>query len=249
MLYGGIYAAGAFALVERMVVSRLTFRARGGSVVAVCRHGDRFVVLDIAPDRALEHRAGQFVELHLPASGERPHPFSIASAPGAATVQVAIQATGAGTRRIVEGTRVGDRVRLSGVRGTHRHDDAGPRQVWVAAGIGITPFVSWVRAQGADNPGRRVDLIWSHRGFTDLPFVDELVAAARASTWLQVHLRDTSVDARLTAADVVAAGGGDVSSRAVLICGSPALAHDLEHELARLGLPRTRIRAEAFSFR
>lgn len=248
-LYAAVCAVGLFALVERMIVARLKVRDIAGTVVAVERFGESTAVVSIAPERPLHHEAGQFIELGVPVSGERPHPFTVISAPGSPHVQVAVRALGVGTTRIVTGATAGDRVSLSRARGLLRHEGAGRRQVWVAGGIGIAPFISWVRAQGEHYPGHHVDLIWSNRGFDTEPFVHELVAAAQRSTWLTVHLHDTALSSRLTAADVVAAGGGKVEAITVLACGSPAMISALGSGLIAAGLPRDRLHTEAFSYR
>jgi len=178
-----------------------------------------------------------------------PHPFTIASAPGAPMVQIAVHAAGTGTAHIVRGTMIGDRVSLGAVRGQYRHDDAGSRQVWGAGGIGITPFVSWVRSRGAEDPGHRVDLVWTHHGFGDMPFVDELGELAKQSSWLAVHLHDTSRSPRLTAAEIVSMGGPDITSLTVFACAAATTVHSWTTELVRLGVPQERIHSEAFSFR
>lgn len=247
--YGGVCAIGLYALIERMVIARLKMRDVPGTVVAVERSGEGTAVITIDPEQPVSYEAGQFIELGVPVSGERPHPFTITSAPGSPQVQVAVRAVGAGTNRIVGGVAVGDRVSLGTVRGVFGYQDCGPRQVWVAGGSGIAPFVSWVRAQGDRYPGHRVDLIWSNRSFEAEPFVDELVAAALHAEWLDVHLHNTTRFARLTAADVVAAGGGKVDAITVLACGSRPMISALGADLLAAGLSRKRLRAEAFSYR
>lgn len=249
VVYAGVCAVGLYAVIERMVIARLGVRDVPGAVVAVERFGAGVAVITIDPERPIRYEAGQFVELGVPVSGERPYPITLTSAPRDPHLQVAVRALGAGTGRIVKGVAVGDRVFLGPVRGLLRHDDAGPRQVWVAGGIGITPFVSWVRDQGEHYPGHHVDLIWSSRGFGDEPFVDELVAAALRFDWLDVHLHDTTRLPRLTADDVVAAGGGEVDAITVLACASPAMISVLGGGLIAAGLPRRRLHTEAFSYR
>ena len=69
------------------------------------------------------------------------------------------------------------------------------RQIWIAGGIGVTPFLSWLRS--LDRPlDQRVDLFYS----TDhaSPFGDEILHVAEANDSLRVHLIDTSVSGLLT---------------------------------------------------
>ncbi|MDR3068348.1 MAG: hypothetical protein LBU50_02460 [Cellulomonas sp.] len=248
-VYAAVCAAGLYALVEHLVVARLRVRDVPGTVVGVERVGADTTVVTIDPQRPVDYAAGQFAEVGVPVSGERPHPFTFTSAPGSPHLQVAVRSAGAGTARIVEGVAVGDRVTLGPARGLLRHQDAGPRQVWLAGGIGIAPFVSWVRDQGEVDPGHHVDLIWSSRDFETEPFVEELVAAALRHDWLDVHLHDTARNPRLTAGDVVTTAGGDIAAITVLACASPAMISGLGADLFAAGLPRPQLRSEAFCYR
>ncbi|WP_149205179.1 hypothetical protein [Actinotalea subterranea] len=249
VVYAGVCALGLYAVIERMVITRSGVRDVPGTVVAVERHGTDVAVITIAPERPIRYAAGQFVELGVPVSGERPHPLTLTSAPDQPDLQVAVRAVGTGTARVVAGVRAGDRVSLGPVRGLFRHEGAGARQVWLAGGIGIAPFVSWVRAQGEHYPDHHVDLIWSSRGFETEPFADELLDAALRLEWLDVHLHDTTRLARLTAGDIVAVAGGRADAISVLACGSPAMVSTLCTDLRAAGVPRGRLRTEALSYR
>jgi predicted ferric reductase len=85
--------------------------------------------------------------------------------------------------------------------------------------------------------------------FGDMPFVDELGELAKQSSWLAVHLHDTSRLPRLTAAEIVSMGGTDITSLTVFACAAATTVHSWTTELVRLGVPHERIHSEAFSFR
>ena len=258
VVYAGVCAIGLYALVERMVLYRRRDVRVGASVVSARRYAD-VVVLRLLPDRPVARQAGQFVDLDVPLTGERPHPFTVVSAPDDPLVELAVQASGVGTSRIVEQVAVGDRVALGAVRGLPDRPAVAGRELWVASGIGITPFVARVRARAASAGAASadaipdgsvpVDLVWTRRGFDDAPFVDELLDAARVLPWLTVHLWDTRVRDRLTGEHVLALAGADPAELTVLGCGAPTAVRSIVDGLVRNGVRRRSVSTETFSFR
>ncbi|MGV8664049.1 FAD-binding oxidoreductase, partial [Pseudomonas aeruginosa] len=88
-------------------------------------------------------RAGQFAFLSCDRL-EVAHPFTIASADrGCGDVRFSIKALGDYARRLQDSLEVGSRVEVEGPYGCFyfRRGLAGG-QVWVAAGIGVTPFIA-----------------------------------------------------------------------------------------------------------
>ncbi|MGY3518738.1 hypothetical protein ACVMYR_20820 [Micromonospora sp. PTRAS2] len=246
--YAGVCATGLYALVERFVAARRGGRAVGASVVSARRHG-RTVVLRMLPDRPVAHGTAQFVELGVPVSRERPHPVTVVSAPDDPLIEVAVQAVGAGTTRIVDDVAPGDRVRLDAVRGLPDHPATSGRELWLASGIGITPFVARVRARAALAGVPPVDLVWSRRGFADAPYVDELLEAGRHLPWLTLHLRDTARQGRVTVDELLDLVDHRPTELTVVACGSATVVQPLVKGLAARGVPRARITSEAFGFR
>ena len=111
------------------------------------------------------HRAGQFAFVRFHAA-EGAHPFTIASAPGALgasargepLLRLVIKPLGDYTRTLHRRLRAGQRVSIEGPYG--RFDAKGHaarQQVWVAAGVGVTPFIALLEARQPGAPGRRAE--------------------------------------------------------------------------------------------
>lgn len=91
------------------------------------------------------HRAGQHLLADFGHAGEGAHPFTLASAwnPADGRLSLAIKALGDYTRSLPGRLSPGQRIRLEGPYGGFTFDGATPGpQVWVAGGIGITPFLA-----------------------------------------------------------------------------------------------------------
>lgn len=112
-------------------------------------------VICAMPARWRGHRAGQFAFVRFDAA-EGAHPFTIASAPqalgttleGEQLLRLVIKPLGDYTHTLHRRLQVGQRVDIEGPYG--RFDGQGGRnrqQVWVAAGVGVTPFLALLEAR------------------------------------------------------------------------------------------------------
>lgn len=99
--------------------------------------------------RRLAFIPGQFAMLYLEAKdGWHRHPFTISSAPEESTIRFAVKALGDDTSR-ARSVKPGMPAILGGAHGRFTYLRGTQYQAWIAGGIGITPFLSWLR--GATN--------------------------------------------------------------------------------------------------
>ncbi|HVS39703.1 MAG TPA: FAD-binding oxidoreductase, partial [Gemmataceae bacterium] len=138
------------------------------------------VMLDAPPGRPFRFMPGQFQFLRL-LDSEVPaeeHPFTIASSPTRADrLGLTIKACGDFTT-LIDRIRPGDRATVQGPFGRFSHDlhlDEN-HLVFVAGGVGITPFMSMLRAMHDRREPRRVTLVYASRTLDDILFMPELIA-------------------------------------------------------------------------
>jgi predicted ferric reductase len=118
--------------------------------------------------------------------------------------------------------------------------------VWIAGGVGVAPFLSWLRALDGHLP-HRVDFFYSADG--EAPFADEIREIADRHQSLHAHLIDTSLEGRLTPDRVLAAAGGDESGLSVFMCGPRGMVQSFQTQLRLAGVPSKRIYREHFDWR
>jgi predicted ferric reductase/mono/diheme cytochrome c family protein len=174
------------------------------------------------------------------------HPFSITSGPGEPTLRITVKAVGDYTRALRTLEQGADAV-VEGPYGSFSHRNvANPSQIWMAGGIGVTPFLSMARSlDGGDEPV--VDFYYCVERREEAHFLDEFQAISDRRGDFRVHLvpRD---EAGLPSARLVAERSGALSHRDVLICGPPAMIENLRAQFVARGLPPERIHAEEFGF-
>jgi len=250
---GWVYRSG----LGRTLVRRNFYR-----VAALRPRGTSIAELELEPaDAPLVFEAGQhvFIGINHPAVGRELHPFSITSAPGEPMLRLAVKAVGDYTRAL-PGVEPGAWVRVEGPYGGfwHRGDREG-RQVWIAGGIGITPFLSMVRSlpfgQSSDDgqtsgdgglgKDRKIDLYYLTDKAAAAVFLDELLALAADRPGLRVIPHADEDSGFLTAARVVETSG-DLTGAAVYLCGPKPMTDALTTQLVNVGVPRHRVHFEEF---
>lgn len=160
LLMGTLLALGSLAAVWSLAGWIGRSRSHAGRIQSVEALGDAgtdapIEVICAMPPRWRGHRAGQFVFVRFDGT-EGAHPFTIASAPhalgtspeGERLLRLVIKPLGDYTRTLQQRLRAGQRVDIEGPYG--RFDGKGSRrrqQVWVAAGVGVTPFLALLEAR------------------------------------------------------------------------------------------------------
>ncbi len=124
--------------------------------------------------------SGQFVDLTLPHPSETDaegdtRAFSIASAPQESTLMVATRLRDTAFKRELQRMPLGSTVRMEGPFGKLvLHADQTRPAVFLAGGIGITPFRSMVVQAAMQRSQHPMVLFYSNRRPEDAPFLEEL---------------------------------------------------------------------------
>jgi predicted ferric reductase len=190
---------------------------------------------------------GQFAMVYLEAKdGWHRHPFTIASGPQEGILRFTIKALGDYTSRLHELIEPGMPAVIGGPHGRFDHRRGTDRQAWIAGGVGVAPFLSWLRALDRPLP-YRVDFFYTAVG--PPAFADEIRTIAAGQANLHVHLVDTVVEGRLTPGRVLAETGGRPAGLSVFMCGPAAMLSAFETELRRSGVAARHIHREYFDWR
>lgn len=246
-LIGGSYGAGRSLLGSigrrRQAVGEILSVDQPGAdlTTVICRLGDGW----------RGHRPGQFAFVTF-SPGEGAHPFTIASADhGDGVVTFQIKALGDFTRHLASRIRVGQPVRVEGPYG--RFDiarlDRRARQIWVAGGVGVTPFLAWLESlQGEPAAAPTAELHYCTRDGRGDPFVARLEMLCERLPAISLQVHDASRGEKLDAAGLTQ---GDQPARRseIWFCGPQGLAQSLRDGLRGRWARRFRFHQEAFEMR
>ncbi|WP_206188578.1 ferredoxin reductase family protein [Parasedimentitalea denitrificans] len=197
----GIYvlafcAIGTAAYVYTLL-PRSWRRGRMYTVVSVQKTGSALAITMVPESRVIRHRAGQFAFFSLESQGRvETHPFTISSAPQPnGTLRISVAALGDYTKWLSENLQKGMRFRVHGPYGRFVLRRRKSPQVWIAGGIGITPFLSWLDTIAPD--GSPIDLIYTFRGHASAAHLSELKQKALEKPRVNLHLFDTQTGPRI----------------------------------------------------
>lgn len=220
-------------------------------VVGTAVH-ERTLELELSPvRRPLRHRAGQFafVKLRLPGLRE-PHAFTIASAPDADNLRFFVRGLGDWTAKLQQRDLIGATVRVEGPYGRFEplpQERSAGRIVWVAGGVGITPFLSIVSTLPAGAPAReRPLLVYCVQRAQDATAIEVLRRAA-AEARISLEVVASAEGRRLDAALLSEFVGGDLTGAHVAVCGPGGLVRTVERTARQLGAAE--VESEDFDIR
>jgi predicted ferric reductase len=245
-----IIIGGVLAYLYRQFLWERLRRRQPYQVQDVTRLNGTVAQVTLRPQgRHLNHRAGQFLYVHFDVDKtlREPHPFTISSAPHEHDVRLSIKSSGDWTQHLHEHLASGARAFVDGPYGEFNYKTGGPRQLWIAAGIGLTPFLSWIRDLQGDAPKHEIEFFYTTTVAEEALFLDEIrLVAARPG--LRAHILHTSRDGRLSVDKIVEATD-DPSDRDIYMCGPIAMVEAFRSAFMARGVPRSRIHYEEFNFR
>lgn len=247
LIIGGV---GVVAYAYAELVMRCRASSADYLLERVERPSTEILDLHLAPvGRGVSLQAGQFVFLRIGGDDAwREHPFSVAGTTPDGHLRLTIRSLGRDTSRMHARLEPGLPATVTGPYGMFDYTVGRTHQIWVAGGIGIAPFLSWLAALQPDDP-YRIDLFYSAPTEADAVHLDEVRAAqGRLAPLLQVHPVFTRAEGHLTA-DRVASLARVSPDTHVFLCGPTPMVEDLFRDLHRRGVPRDFIHSEHFSFR
>jgi len=204
-------------------------------------------------------KPGQAIDLVLELPGQEGeaarHAFSLVSAPFEDELVIATRMRDSVYKRALGALPAGAMVRMEGPFGSLTlHNDRTRPAVFLAGGIGITPFMSMLRQAARDGHARELILVYSNRRPEDAAFLDELQAIAKQNKGVRVIATMTDIarskrpwDGRVGAIDeaLIASVNTDVTPVYYLV-GPPGLVEALRDTLNRMGISDDDIRSEEF---
>ncbi len=117
-----------------------------------------YTCLKIKPEHAVAAQAGQFFFLSV--DGKEYHPFSIAQLNGDETLDFIVKNSGDYTSTVIPKLAIGNCLYIEGPWGGFLPNVSNADQVWVASGVGIVPFMSWMQYFSNCEGERHIELLW-----------------------------------------------------------------------------------------
>jgi predicted ferric reductase len=244
-------AAAAASLAWRFVFSRRRGRLRY-RVDGVARPANNIVELTLRPEGAhLAYLPGQFVYLTpydetLAAGNREEHPYTLSSAPHEPGLRMAIKDLGDASRAI-QSIGAGSDVRVEGPYGDFfpRRDEGGS-ELWIAGGIGITPFLGRLRHLAGTSRALDAHLIYCVQDESRAHFGEELASLVARVPGMRMTMHYFYREGPLTQ-QFLRQVCPDLAGRRSYVCGPEPLLQLARELLVAGGLSRHDIVTEEFT--
>lgn len=207
------------------------------------------------------HQAGQSLLLTLvdppQTDGEgNSRTFTIASAPHDPELMIATRMRDTAFKRVLKTAPIGTAVSMDGPAGDMvLHDDAARAGVFLAGGIGITPFLSMARHAAKQRLPHRLYLFYANRRPEDAAFLSELqqleqlnpnyrliAVMAEAQKSAQPWPGETGYIRR----ELLQRHLADITSPMYYFAGPPAMTMAMLEMLEQIGIAKAAMRYEEF---
>lgn len=184
------------------------------------------------------------------------HTFSIVSAPFESHLVIATRMRDSIFKRALKSLPFCSQVTIDGPFGTFGLDsDHARAAIFIAGGIGITPFVSILRQAANEQSAQRLILLYSSRRPEDAAFLAELqqIEEQNLNFRLVATMTEMHASSRLwpnhtgfITADLLASVVGDLAKSIYYVVGPSGMVESMRETLNQSGIDGNDIRSEEF---
>jgi len=201
------------------------------------------------PSDPLTWKPGQYLHylLHHEPTDDRGSDrwFTVSSAPYTGLPSITTRFTpekGSSFKKALAELKVDGYIEITGVEGDFTVEDAAQEYVFIAGGIGITPFHSILAEASHAGTRLKATLLYGNRD-TDVPFKAELDAFAKENPNLVIHY--ITMPERIDA-DAIKKFVPDLQKPLFYISGPEPMVKSLAEVAAGLGIPKEHIKLDDF---
>ena len=171
------------------------------------------------------------------------HPFTVSALGASGEIRIGVKALGDCTQKI-QSIEPGVMARVQGAFGKFLTDRPSSPQLWVAGGMGITPFLAQLRAGSLK---QQTLLLYLYRSEADAAFVDEIRALAVRDPNLSLRAVATGKD--VPDLSLLLPDAAVLTQHDCYLCGPPGMVAGLRKALSLKGITPRHIHFENFEFR
>lgn len=207
--------------------------------------------LILESQQAMKFQPGQFCFLRLEKKHlYARHPFTIASIPQNNQLQFTIKLEGRFTQA-AQNLQIGEEVKVDGPFGKFTIRDYHKNLVFIAGGVGITPFMSMIRDQKQRRHHHQITLLYGSQTEQDIIFRQEL--ASIQEPWLKVvHILSRQMNVKYPLENgyinqtIITKYVRDINDTHFYICGPSIMKNQIIKILRHLDVPKRQIYYEDF---
>jgi len=236
---------GIFSYIYHTILGFYTTKKYKYKVKEVRDLGENITEVLLEPlEDKLNFISGQyaFISFDSVMTGRESHPFSFSSNSDQDLISFTIKNLGDFTSKI-NNLEIGTEARIEGPFGKFSYKEAdSKKQIWIAGGIGITPFLSMAKSIHNDKD-YSVDLYYCVRNPKEAVYLEELLALKDEKINIIPHFSDTM---GFINADIIKEKSG-LEEKSIFICSPVFMIKALKEQFSVKGISTKTIYSEEFS--
>ena len=172
------------------------------------------------------------------------HPFTICSTSTEGNISILVKSLGDYTKILHEKLTLNTSVLVEGPYGCFDYRLGNQKQIWIAGGVGIAPFVSWCRDLENNNLlDIEIDFYYCVNNKSEAFHLHEFEKLEKATPNFHVNLFCSDKTGFLKGSDIK-----EVNDKSLFICGPKAMRNGLLKDFKTLNVPKDNIIYEDFDF-
>ncbi|MFA6177483.1 MAG: ferric reductase-like transmembrane domain-containing protein [Candidatus Paceibacterota bacterium] len=256
----GLLILGIYSYLHRTIFRIYKEGEFEYKLTEVKKINDTIVELKLSPlSKKIKFIPGQFVFLRFVESVQtggksilsESHPFSITSSSEDEELFLSIKTLGDYTSMIYL-LKPGAVCRIEGPFGAFSYLKANSkRQIWIAGGVGITPFLSMAREINITNIKNNVydiDLYYVVKNTSEAAFADEFIEFSKNNKNFKFHQYFSDEKGRISTS-FISKNSQNIDKAEIFLCGPVGFMKSLREEFVKLGFINNKIHSEEFSIK
>lgn len=237
----GLAASFHQAFLSKFLIKKLKYRIRN-----VNKLNENIVEIEMEPlNKKMIYSSGQFAFFSF--LSERisieSHPFSISSSDKENNIKITAKNLGDYTGELKD-LKSGDNVLIDGPYGNFSYKKVESKnQIWVAGGIGVTPFLGMTKILEKDY---RIDLYYSVKENKEAIRMGDLREIERKNSNFKCNLWISSEKGYITASTILNSSNG-LDGKDIFLCGPSLFMESLKNQFVSLGVGIRKIHYENFN--
>ncbi len=202
------------------------------------------------PDEQISWKPGQYLRYNLPQDnpddrGENRF-FTISAAPFEGVVMLTTRFApekGSSFKAVLRDLPIGSKLQAHVPSGEFVVEDLEKNYVFIAGGIGITPFRSILKQLDHDQKTPNITLLYANKSQDNIPFKQELEEIASRNPSLKINY---IFDPQRIDADYIRQNIPELRAFTYYVSGPKPMAEAIEKELASLSVPSEQVKQDYF---
>lgn len=242
-----ISTLGVGAFLYQTVFFGLFNSSYSYKVDAIEKVDERIMIIEISPvAKKLHFKPGQFCffDFCYPGISRESHPYTMFPTGNGNSIQIMVKALGDYTKVLHRTLKIGATVRLRGPYGSFDFREGKKEQVWIAGGVGIAPFISWIKdLQQRPFPDLNTELYYCVHQQNDAIYMNEMKSFEEKFKGFHLYLRCTEDGNKLKIKDIPG-----LQNKDIFLCGPQTMSKSFIRDFKEMGISPYMIHYENFDF-